>query len=272
MTVRPADFEFVARFVHDEVGLVLEPGKEYLVEARLDLVRRARRLESIEDVVAKLRSGSDPELGRLVVEALTTNETSFFRDVAPFEWMRTVELPSLLARSETAPIWIWCAACSFGQEPYSVALLLREHFADRALARVRIVGTDVSHSALERARKGEYSQVEVNRGLPATLLARYFSANARNYRLDDSIRKMVEFRELNLLGDYGPLVHFDIVLLRNVLIYFDPATRERVLEKVRLSLRMGGALLLGSTETGAQNAGGFERAMEGRAVYYRRSS
>ena len=269
MTVSPEDFAYVSAFAEKEAGIVLEEGKEYLVDSRLDAVRRAHGLETLGDVVAALRQGRDATLSQAVLDALTTNETSFFRDLQPFELFRTELLPSLLERRPFGPVRVWCAACSFGQEPYSLALVLREHFDESTWRRVEILATDLSATALARAEAGEFSQLEVNRGLPSSLLLRYFKATGRSFRLDDSVRRMVTFRSLNLVAAWPQLPPLDIVFLRNVLIYFDAPTKRRVLAKVREALSPEGCLVLGSTETLLDETARFERFERGRTVYHR---
>jgi chemotaxis protein methyltransferase CheR len=269
VTVSPEDFAFIADFAAREAGIVLEPGKEYLVDSRLDAVRRARNVGTVEELIASLRRANDPSLRKAVVDALTTNETSFFRDLVPFELLRKELLPSLVSRRPTGPIRIWCAACSFGQEPFSIAMMLREHFDEGVWRRVELLATDLSSAALARAEAGEFSQLEVNRGLPSALLLRYFKPHGRSYRIDDTIRRMVEFRSFNLVSAWPPLPPIDVVFLRNVLIYFDGETKRRVLGKVRDVLAPEGCLVLGSTETLLDDAVGFERLESGRAVYHR---
>lgn len=257
----------------DGRGIVAEKVRERAIQrgllSRLDAVRRAHGLETLGDVVAALRQGRDATLSQAVLDALTTNETSFFRDLQPFELFRTELLPSLLERRPFGPVRVWCAACSFGQEPYSLALVLREHFDESTWRRVEILATDLSATALARAEAGEFSQLEVNRGLPSSLLLRYFKATGRSFRLDDSVRRMVTFRSLNLVAAWPQLPPLDIVFLRNVLIYFDAPTKRRVLAKVREVLSPEGCLVLGSTETLLDETARFERFERGRTVYHR---
>lgn len=244
------DFEFVCRLVRDRSAIVLEPGKEYLVEGRLTPVARQLGLESVSGLVGRLRAAPDNGLAARVVEAMATTETSFFRDHHPFETLRTAVLPDLIRlRAGERRLDVWCAACSTGQEPYSLALLLREHFPNLAGWQVRILATDLSGEVLERAREGEYTQMEVNRGLPAALLARYFRQHGTRWELSEDVRRMVEFRELNLAKPWPHLPRMDLVFLRNVMIYFEAETKRSILGRAARLLRPGGYLLLGGAET-----------------------
>jgi chemotaxis protein methyltransferase CheR len=244
------DFEYVCRLVRDRSAVVLEPGKEYLVEGRLTPVARQLGLGSVSELVGRLRSGPDNGLTARVVEAMVTTETSFFRDLHPFESLRTTVLPDLIRRRAAEKrLDIWCAACSTGQEPYSVAILLREHFPGLAGWRVGILATDLSGEVLGRAKEGRYSQIEVNRGLPAALLVKYFRQHGSAWELAEEIRRAVEFRELNLVRPWPALPRMDIVFLRNVMIYFDLDTKKTILGQVARLLRPNGYLLLGGAET-----------------------
>lgn len=244
------DFDYICTLVRQRAAIVLDVDKTYLVESRLMPVARQAGLVSLQQLVAKLKAQSAKELQRQVVEALTTNETSFFRDVSPFEALKTHLLPALAAKlSPAQTLTIWCAACSSGQEPYSIAILLREHFPQLANGRVKIIATDLSTHILERARQGRYSQFEVNRGLPAMLLMKYFERQGLEWRVKQDIRSMVEFRPLNLLESWSVLPPMDIIFLRNVLIYFDVETKKTMLTKVRRQLKSNGYLFLGAAET-----------------------
>jgi chemotaxis protein methyltransferase CheR len=244
------DFEFVCRLVRDRSAIVLEPGKEYLVEGRLTPLVRQLDLGSITELVNRLRTGPDNGLTTRVVEAMVTTETSFFRDLLPFETLRTTVLPELIRRRKNEKrLDVWCAACSTGQEPYSLALLLRERFPELAGWRVGILATDLSSDVLARAKEGRFSQLEVNRGLPAGLLVKYFRQQGSTWELSEEVRRAVEFRPLNLVRPWPPLPRMDLVFLRNVLIYFDVETKKAVLDRVSSLLRPDGYLLLGGAET-----------------------
>ncbi len=264
------DFEYVRRLVRERAAIVLEDGKAYLAESRLVPVAREEGFASVAELIARIRSERFGRLHRKVVEAMTTNETSFFRDVAPFEALRTVVFPELLARRATERVLhVWCAAASTGQEPYSVAMLLREHFPELATWTVRLLATDLSTEVLARARAGRFTQLEVNRGLPASCLVRYFERDGAYWVLGEEVRRMVEFRELNLAEPWPPLPPMDVVLLRNVLIYFDLDTKRAVLGRLRRVLRADGWLFLGGAETTLNVDDAFERVQVGRASAYR---
>ncbi len=263
------DFDFVCRLVRDRSAIVLEPGKEYLVEGRLAPVARQLGLGTVAGLVGRLRVAPDNGLAGRVVEAMATTETSFFRDHHPFETLRTAVLPDLIRRrSDERRLDVWCAACSTGQEPYSLALLLREHFPDLVGWRVNILATDLSGEALRRAREGKYTQLEVNRGLPATLLAKYFRQHGATWELSEDVRRTVEFRELNLARSWPVLPRMDMVFLRNVMIYFDVETKKAILGRVARLLRPGGYLLLGGAETTLNLDDSFRRVEHLKGGFY----
>lgn len=245
----PQSFETVAVLLRNGSGLVIGPDKLYLLETRLAPMLRAHRLPDLDALAAKLRGGA-PALERDVIEAMTTNESSFFRDDKPFLHVRTQALPRLHAtRPPTARLRIWSAAASTGQEAYSLAMILAENRAQFGAREVEIVGTDIAREPLARAREGTYTQFEVQRGLPVQLLLKYFKKDEGNWRLADSIRSMATFREWNLLGDLRPLGVFDLVFCRNVLIYFDPPTKARALEAIARQMAPDALLYLGGAET-----------------------
>ena len=246
----PADFELLCRLLKDRSGLVLAADKAYLIESRLLPVVRRRNMKSLDDLVAALRTRPEEEMVRDIVEAMTTNESSFFRDLKPFEQFRDFVLPHIMkARASTRTMRIWSAACSSGQEPYTIAMILNE--AKDALAgwQVEIIATDLSTEILEKAQAGVYSQFEVQRGLPIQLLVKYFRQEGERWRIDPGIRNMVRFRCLNLLEDFSPLGQFDVIFCRNVLIYFDQPTKTMVLDRLAQLLPPDGFLFLGGAET-----------------------
>lgn len=249
----PHDFNRLSRIVRSDAAIVLEPGKEYLVESRLGPVLRRAGLASYSELVARIESPSGADLRTAVIDAMTTNETSFFRDGHPWEALRTQLLPALIeARRTTRRLVIWCAASSTGQEPYSLAMLLLEHFPQVVASYdVKIIGTDLSPSAVARADAGRFSQLEVNRGLPATHLAKYFRRVGSEWKISDAARALVEFRLGNLIdpADWAQIPTVDAVFMRNVLIYFDQSTRGMIADRVHDRLRSDGFLLLGSAET-----------------------
>jgi chemotaxis protein methyltransferase CheR len=268
--IAPDDFGYVRTLVRQRSAIVLEEGKEYLVESRLSAVAREEGFGSVERLIAELRAHPGNGLQRRVIEAMTTNETTFFRDIHPFDALRQTLLPELIqGRATQRELSIWCAASSSGQEPYSIAMLIREHFPVLAGWKVRILGTDLSGEMVERARQGRYSQLEVNRGLPAPLLVKYFRRQGLEWQLSDEIRGMVEYRELNLNEPWPTLPPADLVFLRNVLIYFDVDTKRTILGRVRRVLRPDGYLFLGGAETTMNLDDAYQRVPIGRAVCYR---
>jgi len=265
MTVSQADFQFVRHLVHDQSAIAIEDGKEYLVQARLGPLVRREGLDSVGELVDRLRTGA-PALRDDVVEAITTNETSFFRDAHAFAALRDEIVPRLL-KDATSGLRIWSAAASTGQEAYSIAILLREHFPNALEA--TILGSDLSGEVLRRASHGRFTQLEVNRGLPARLLVKYFDRHGLEWQVAERVQRMVTFRKLNLARPLPALPPMDIVLLRNVLIYFDSDTKAAVLRQVARVLRPGGYLFLGSAETTYGIDARWERVEVGRSVFYR---
>lgn len=246
----PESFAFLAELVKARSGIVLTADKAYMLETRLGPLLRREGLGSLDALALRLRDPRAECLARDVTEALTTNESSFFRDGRPFHHLRRV-LPAL-ARSRPlgCPLRIWSAGCSTGQEAYSVAMLLTEMAAVLQGRPVEILGTDISRQALQRARTGLYSQFEVQRGLPVQLLLRFFQRDrAGSWRISPEVRSMVRFEEWNLLRDPSPLGRFDVILCRNVLIYFDASTRAQVLAALAAQLASDGVLYLGGAET-----------------------
>jgi chemotaxis protein methyltransferase CheR len=265
-TIAATDFQFVRLLVHDRSGLVLTDGKEYLVAARLGPIVRREGLGSVAALVARIRQGS-LSLRDEVVEAMATNETSFFRDVRPFDFLRDELIPSVVKAKPGAGLRIWSAASSTGQEAYSLAMLLREHFP--RISPVSILATDLCHDVLRLAESGSFSQLEVNRGLPAALLVRYFRRQGLRWEVTEPVRAMVSFRQLNLTRPLPALPLMDVVFLRNVLIYFDEATKAEVLSRVAGVMRPGGHLILGSAETLRHLDERYERVQSDRTVCYR---
>jgi len=266
--MNPADFDFLAAFLRQRSGLTLGPEKGYLLESRLMPVARRWGVADLAALVARLRGGVPDSMAVEVVEAMTTNESFFFRDSKPFDQFRDFVLPHLLrSRAATRSIRIWSAACSHGQEPYSLAMLLKEREAALAGWRVEILATDISREVLRRAEEGLYSQFEVQRGLPIRQLMQYFAQEGERWRVKPALRSMVNFRYFNLLDDPGVLGRFDVVFLRNVLIYFDPPTKTRVLEAVARQMAPDGLLFLGGAETVLGVTQRFRVVPEQRGVY-----
>jgi chemotaxis protein methyltransferase CheR len=245
----PAEFEFVAQMLKRRSGLVINSDKLYLLESRLGPVARKHSLAGLPAIAAKLKAG-DEALARDVTEAMTTNESFFFRDKTPFDHFEKLMLPALLkARAGSKRLRIWCAAASTGQEPFSLGMILREKQALVKDWRIDIIGTDLSSEVLTRAKSGLYSQFEVQRGLPVQLMVKYFTKERDQWRLKDDVRSMVEYRQMNLLDSFVGLGSFDIIYCRNVLIYFDEATKRAILERMAQLLPDDGYLLLGAAET-----------------------
>lgn len=272
MTLCAPDFEFICRVVRDEAAIVLEPGKEYLAENRLQPVARRLGYDDLGALVAVLRRG-DRALTGEVVDALTTNETSFFRDGHPWDSLREELLPDLFHRRRfTRTLNVWFGAASSGQEPYTFAMLLDQHFRDELdTYDIRLIGTDISPSMLERCRSGRYSQIEVNRGLPAALLLEYFHRDGMSFVVADRLRDRFRFELLNLAAPHtwDWLPSFDLVFLRNVLIYFDVETKARILGHVRKHLADDGTLLLGGAETVINVTDAFAPVQVGASTFYR---
>lgn len=243
------DFQLFSNLVRDRSGLVLTEDKVYLLESRLVPLARQRGLNTLEDLANELRRG-DEKLKEDITEAMTTNETFFFRDNKPFDTFKESILPHLLeTRSTRKTLRIWNAACSTGQEPYSVAMLLKEEAARMPGWRVEILATDISNEVLEKAKSGLYSQFEVQRGLPIQLLIKYFQQMGEMWQIDSSIRAMVKFQNVNLLASLAMLGTFDVIFCRNVLIYFDHPTKAKVLAEMHKIMARDGALFLGGAET-----------------------
>lgn len=246
----PLDYDYLRKCLKEKSGLVLSADKQYLVESRLLPVARKSGLASLGELVCALKRGDGDDLMTHVVEAMTTNETFFFRDNTPFDNFRSLILPALLAaRQNSRFIRIWCAAASTGQEPYSLAIIIKEMAADLAGWHIELVASDLSNEVLERARKGIYSQFEVQRGLPIKLLIKYFAQVGEVWEIAPEIRAMVRFQKLNLLSDFTRLGVFDVIFCRNVLIYFDRPTQEMVIQKICRNINPGGYLFVGHSES-----------------------
>jgi chemotaxis protein methyltransferase CheR len=270
MSIAPEAFGFVRDLVRRESAIVLSQGKEYLVESRLLPVARAEGLANIEGLIDKVRQHPNGPASRRLVEALTTNETSWFRDGDPFTALRSTVVPALApSRTTSRRLRIWSAACSSGQEAYSTAITLLETPA-MADWTIEILGTDLSSEMVQRARDGRYSQLEVNRGLPASSLVRYFERDGAGWRVNAQLRAMTRFSELNLMRPYTGVGRFDVVFLRNVLIYFDVETKRDILRRVRQVLAPDGFLYLGAAEMTMGVDDAWERVPAGRSSVYRR--
>lgn len=264
------EFDFVRTMVRERAAIVLDAGKAYLVDSRLSSLARREGHASVRELIQKLRAQPFGVLHRQVVEAMTTNETSFFRDIHPFEALRRLVLPEVLAaRAKEKTLTIWCAASSSGQEPYSIGISLREHCPELANWNVRILATDINRLMVERSRAGVYSQLEVNRGLPAGLMVKYFTRVGAEWHVKDDLKKWMDFREMNLAGDWPMMPQVDVLFIRNVLIYFDVATKRQILGKCRKVIRPSGFMFLGSAETTINIDDGYERVQFDKAACYR---
>jgi chemotaxis protein methyltransferase CheR len=265
--INPKNYEFLLEHVYSHAGIVLEGDKHYLFECRLSPIVRQLGLGSIDDLCSLIQSSRQPEVSHQVVEAMTTNETYFFRDPSHYDAIRTVLLPRLIKeRKDTKSLRFWSAASSTGQEAYSLAMLLIEEGLSNW--KIQILGTDFSSQALERARSGKYQQIEVNRGLPAALLIKHFRRSGTIWQLDDRVRGMVEFETIDLRKSMRALGPFDLVFCRNVMIYFDAETKLSILKELHGTLFRGGWLLLGGIETAFGIEGHFERMTVGNATVY----
>lgn len=268
--MNPQDFEFISTLIKSRSGLVLTPDKSYLLESRLMPVARKHGLKDIDDLIGTMRSRKDEGLITEVVEAMTTNESFFFRDIKPFDLLRDEVLPPLLEkRAAKKHLRIWCAAASSGQEPYSIAIVLKELGAKLAGWNIDIVGTDISHDILKKASSGHYSQFEVQRGMPITMLLKYFDKKDESWEIKPEIKSMVQYKYWNLLDDLKGLGGYDIVFCRNVLIYFDAETKGRVLEGIAKLMPEDGMLFLGGAETVLGVTDKFKPVPGQRGVYAR---
>ena len=261
------DYEYLRKLLKERSGLDLSADKQYLVESRLIPLARRAGLGGIAELVQKMKNGADALITD-VVEAMTTNETFFFRDKIPFDHLRDTILPQLVpARTNRRALRIWSAASSTGQEPYSIAMCLREFGAALSGWRIEIVATDLSQEVLEKSKAGIYSQFEVQRGLPIQMLVKYFKQTGELWQLNADIRGMVQHRQLNLLHDFSGLGKFDIIFCRNVLIYFDQDTKIRIFERLSKMLEADGTLMLGAAETVVGISDAFRPSPDKRGLY-----
>jgi chemotaxis protein methyltransferase CheR len=265
--IRPDNYKFLQEHVYNQSGIVLEGDKHYLFESRLAPIVRQLGLETINDLCALMAKTRGPDLGRQVVEAMTTNETYFFRDPAHYDAIRHVLLPRLRGeRSSNKKLSFWSAASSTGQEAYSLAMgLLEDGFKDW---NVQVLGTDFSSQVVERARLGVYRQIEVNRGLPAALMLKYFQRKGMEWQLTEDVRRMVRFDTIDLRKSMRTLGPFDLVFCRNVMIYFDAATKKSIMKEIHGTLFRGGWLMLGGAETAFGAEEWFEKTTVGTATVY----
>ncbi|OYP36454.1 CheR family methyltransferase [Rhodopirellula sp. MGV] len=273
MTLATSDIDFLRDLVAKHSGNVIAPRQVYMLEQRLAPLAGTIGLGDVPALVAKLRSTNDANLSNQVAEAVTVNETSFFRDMHVFEAMRKSVIPDLMKKNERSKeIRIWCAACSSGQEPYSLSMVIREHFPQLASWKVSIVATDLSEEMLSKSRSGAYSQLEVNRGLPAKSLVRYFERKGASWQAKRELSELIDFRRLNLTTPWPFLGQFDVIFIRNVLIYFDQRTKADILTRMRRALRPDGYLFIGAAETTIGLNVPFQRTEIDATVCYRPNS
>jgi len=265
--VTPHDYEYLRKFLKDSSGLDLSADKHYLIESRLLPIARKAGLSGISELVQKLKAGSTA-IANQVIEAMTTNETFFFRDKVPFDHFRDAIMPEMLqARAARRSVRIWCAAGSTGQEPYSLAMCLKEMSAALAGWRVEILATDLSLEVIEKSKAGLYSQFEVQRGLPIQMLVKYFKQTGELWQINPEIRAMVQHRQINLLHDFSQLGVFDVIFCRNVLIYFDQDTKIDIFRRLAKSTDSDGFLALGAAETVVGLTDVFKPYAERRGLY-----
>ena len=271
-TMTESQFDYLRDLVRRDSSIVLEPGKEYLVESRLAPIARRVGVGSVGDLVEQLVKAPSSDLRGQIIDAMTTNETSFYRDVHPWQALREEIIPALVAaRESTRRLTIWCGACSSGQEPYSLAMLLHEHFPTVVRDwQVKIHATDLSETMVARCRSGTFSQLELNRGLPAAALPRWFRREGAEWRIDENLRRMLDVRVANLAQPetLAGVSGLDLVLMRNVLIYFDQVTKSRIFDDVRRRLRPDGVFMLGSSEVSVGANHGFARRQSGKTIYF----
>ena len=264
----PLDYDFLRKLLKERSGLDLSADKQYLVESRLVPLARKASLGGIPELVQKIQRGGAEALTTEVVEAMTTNETFFFRDKIPFDHLRDTILPMMQqSRTNRRSLRIWSAACSTGQEPYSIAMLLKEKAAALSGWRIEIVATDLSQEVLEKSKAGIYSQFEVQRGLPIQLLVKYFAQIGELWQLNSEIRAMVQHKPLNLLQDFSHLGKFDVIFCRNVLIYFDQDTKINIFDRMAKSIEPDGMLMLGAAESVVGITDAFRPYPDKRGLY-----
>jgi chemotaxis protein methyltransferase CheR len=260
MAVNPADFDFISKIVREQSAIVLEKGKEYLVESRLMPLVHQEKLESLENLVKQIKMKPRGTLKDAVIEAMTTNETSFYRDIHPFETLKKEIFPELIEKRKTQKeLNIWCGASSSGQEPYSLIMLLKNSFPQLNTWKTNFSASDLSNQMLNRCKSGIYSQLEINRGLPAPLMVKYFERIGTEWQVKEELRKMIQFRIINLSENWPMMGTLDLIMMRNVLIYFDVEMKKNILGRIRKLLKPAGYLFLGAAETTLNLDENFER-------------
>lgn len=269
-TVTDGDYDYVRQLLQKHSAIVLDENKSYLIDARLSPLATDHGFDSVPKMLQELRTKSYGSLHKSVVEALTTNETSFFRDLAPFEALEKTVLPDLIERRKAIrTLKIWCAACSSGQEPYSVAMAAFEAFPELEGWNLQIVATDLNTAMVERTQSGKYSQLEINRGLPAKLGLKYFKKKGLKYEAKPMLRDKIDARPMNLIDPWPPMGPFDIVFMRNVLIYFGTEHKRLIFDRMLRVMRHDAYMFLGGAETTVGIHEGFHRLPIPKACCYR---
>lgn len=270
--IKPEQFKFFSQLVKDSSGIALSTGKEYLLESRLNELCKVLGLRNIDALYQQAKFKMTPKLKEQIIEAMTTNETYFFRDQHPFDTLKNHIIKELMEKNQSRKeLRFWSAAASTGQEAYSIAMIIQEHFPQLANWKVEILGTDISRQAIEKAQAGRYTQVEVNRGLPITMLIKYFKQQGAFWIVQDKLKKLVRFKTFNLLSPFVGVGQFDCIFCRYVLIYFDQETKKKITDKLVKVLRPGGYLFFGATETPVGIDPSMKRVTFGKTVCWKKS-
>jgi chemotaxis protein methyltransferase CheR len=274
--LKPEERQTVAQYIHSICAITLDQTKDYLIESRLNAVMTHSGCSSFSELVNRCKADSSGALKRSIIDEITTNETLFFRDTSPFDLLRFKIVPEIIDRrarsAGVVPIRIWSAACSTGQELYSIAIILKELLGDLSRYSIRLVGTDISDQAVSRASEGAFSQLEVERGLTAAIREKCFTPHPRGWKIRDELRGMVSFRKLNLMDDFSSLGKFDVVFCRNVAIYFNERDRASLFTRIGQRLENDGSLLIGSMESLSNLCPQFESKRHLRSVFYQLKS
>lgn len=268
----PGDYAFFRGLLRDRAAIILEESRDYLIDSRLNALARSEGIDTVRELIDRIRRQPRGPLEAKAVEAMTINETSFFRDIHPFQSLANHVLPELFRANPATPVHVWCAASSSGQEPYSLAMTVLENFPEKRDL-VRITATDLSPKMVQRTQNGRFSQLEINRGLPAKMLVRYFDRDGAAWVAKPELRSMIRAQQLNLIEPWAGLGRFDLVMMRNVLIYFTVETKQQILAKVRRDvLKPHGMLLLGGSETTLNIDSNFSLRKFDRTIFYQPSS